>query len=124
MRLLLTAVLLLPLGARAQTPAFGQLLAQIPNQEAPVVATPKGAPVLPAEFEVREHVIALTDTFSLKAGGQTYGRVTQKFISLTKSFTFTDATGACVAQARQRILSWGSHVDVTDCSGVKVGAVK
>ena len=122
--LILTAALLLPLAARAETPALGQLLGQIPDHETPAVATPKGVPVLPAEFEVREHVIALTDTFSLKAGGQTYGRVTQKLISLTKSFTFTDAAGTCIAQARQRILSWGSHVDVTDCSGAKVGAIK
>lgn len=88
------------------------------------VEAPSEPPELPAEFQVKEHVIALTDTFSLKAGGNTFGRITEKLLSLSKSFTYESGAGLCVARARQRILSWGSHVDVTDCSGAKVGAVR
>lgn len=85
---------------------------------------PSEPPELPAEFQVKEHVIARTDTFSLKAGGNTFGRITERLLSLSKSFTYESGAGRCVARARQSIFSWGSHVDVTDCSGGKIGAVK
>lgn len=79
---------------------------------------------LPAEFTIRERVIALTDTFDVKSGKSDLGKITEKLISLTKSFTLTDPSGVCAAKARTRILSWGTHIDVVDCSDKKIGSVK
>lgn len=85
---------------------------------------PPAAAPLPARFKVRERVLSWTTTFDIMDDSRTYGVVAEKLLSLTRSFTYTDASGACVAQARQRLLSWGSHVDVTDCQGRAVGSIK
>lgn len=91
---------------------------------APLAQAQAAAPKLPAKFKVRERVISWTTTFDIKDDHKTYGVVTEKFFSLTRSFTYNDDKGACVARARQRILSWGSHVDVTDCADKAIGSIK
>ena len=78
----------------------------------------------PSEFTIREEFFSLTTSLDVKAGGKDFGTVSQKLLSLTRSFRYTDAAGACLAEARSRILTWGSHVDVTDCSGTKIGGIK
>ena len=93
-------------------------------QAAAAQGAPARAPSLPSEFTIHERVISLTDTFDLKDGKKTMGTITEKFFSMTKSFKYVDAAGVCVAEARARFFSWGTHVDVTDCQGRKVGAIK
>ncbi|MBI5240763.1 MAG: hypothetical protein HY926_09845 [Elusimicrobia bacterium] len=85
-------------------------------------ATP--APQLPSEFKIKERVISLTDTFDVVAGGQKYGTITEKFFSLTRSFKYKDSQDNLVAEARARILSWGTHIDVTDNLGQPIGSIK
>lgn len=124
------ALLCAPCLARAG--ALEELKAAAPQDASPVVAAaPPAAPAasapapkLPSEFTIHERVIALTDTFDLKDGKKIMGTITEKFFSLTKSFKYVDASGSCVAEARARFFSWGTHVDVTDCQGRKVGAIK
>lgn len=82
------------------------------------------APALPDEFTISERAISLTDTFDIKSDGASLGTITAKLISLTKSFTYEDAKGVCVAKAHARLLSWGTHIDVTDCSGQAIGGIK
>lgn len=92
---------------------------------APVIAAPQeSAPVLPAKFQIVEYVFSLTNKFDVRAEGKTLGTITEKFFSMTRSFTYADPAGRCVAQARERLFSWGVHIDVTDCSGGKIGAIK
>ena len=79
---------------------------------------------LPSEFTIREEFFSLTTSLDIKADDKSFGTVSQKILSLTRAFRYTDATGVCIAEARSRILSWGSHVDVTDCSGAKIGGIK
>ena len=122
--------------ARAGSPAFNELLAAgggaVPAVVAPspspaasaVPPTSESAPVLPNEFVIHERAISLTDTFDLKEGSSSFGTITEKFFSLTKSFSYVDASGRCVAKARARLLSWGTHIDVTDCADRPVGAIK
>lgn len=90
----------------------------------PVSAVAAGAFSVPSEFTIRERIVSLTDTFDLKAGGKDLGEIDEKLISLTKSFTLTAPGGACVAKARSRFMSWGTYIDVTDCSGAKIGVIK
>ena len=82
------------------------------------------APQLPAEFMIKERILSFTDTFDILAGGKKYGVITQKILSLTRSFKYKDADGNLVAEARSRILSWGSHIDVTDNLGQPIGSIK
>ncbi len=128
--LLLLAPILVP-SARAE--AANAALAELRSVAGPVsvaapatpaASVPSAAPALPDELTVHERVISLTDTFDLKAGGAKYGTITEKFFSLTKSFTYVDAKDDCVAKARARLLSWGTHIDVTDCSDRPIGAIK
>lgn len=131
---LLAAGLAVAVPARAGSASFDELKA-VAGAPAPAVAVPAaapaapapqdpGAPVLPDEFTIHERIIALTDTFDLKAGKTSYGTLTEKFFSLTKSFTYTDASGRCIAKARTRLFSWGTHIDVTDCADRPIGAIK
>ncbi len=106
------AAVLLALPAGAQIPAL------------PPSASAQAAFTVPAKFTIRERVIALTDTFDLKADRNDFGKITEKLISLTKSFTLTSPDGTCVAKARSRLLSWGTHIDVTDCAEHKIGGIK
>lgn len=133
MNALLLAALLLPVSARAEESAAEQLARASGKVQLGTVASVRGRPVsdapaaapsLPAEFQIRERVIAWSDTFDLQAEGDSYGTVAQRILSLTKEFSYNDARGACVARARARLLSWGTHVDVTDCSGRAIGSVK
>ena len=95
---------------------------------APVEAPASAAPVLPDEFTVHEEIVSVrkvlldTDTFDLKSGGRQFGRIIEKFLTLTKDFTFDDASGACVAKSHAKLISWGTHVDVVDCAGRPIGA--
>lgn len=118
--------------ARAANLAFQELTAAagapVPAVAVPAASpaapAPDAAPSLPDELTVHERVISLTDTFDLKAGGTSYGTITQKFLSLAKAFTYEDASGRCVAKARARLLSWGTYIDVTDCADRPIGAIK
>lgn len=104
------------------------LLSATAQAGAPIPALPPAAAqpafTVPNEFKIRERVISLTDTFDLKDGDKDFGKITQKLISLTKSFTLTAPDGACVAKARARILSWGTYIDVADCADKKIGGIK
>ncbi|HBL17263.1 MAG TPA: hypothetical protein DD417_11100 [Elusimicrobia bacterium] len=88
-----------------------------PRADAPVFT-------LPASFTMVEKFFALTDTLTLKAGGRTLGKVSAKFIALTKSFRLTDASDNLVAEARARFFALGSTVDVTDAQGNRIGTIK
>jgi uncharacterized protein YxjI len=134
-RLPLLAVCLAAAPARAGSASF-QELQSFAGAPAPAVMVPaaasvpspapaqEAAPALPDEFIVHERVISLTDTFDLKAGSSSFGTITEKFFSLAKAFTYVDASGRCVAKARARLLSWGTHIDVTDCADRPIGAIK
>ncbi|HAZ08310.1 MAG TPA: hypothetical protein DCZ01_07285 [Elusimicrobia bacterium] len=132
---LISAVLYLAFAApaRAGSDAFNQLKAAAGTDVLPSVRVPAWpatrqssgpAPTLPDEMTVHERVISLVDTFDLKAGDSTLGTITRKFFSLTKAFTYIDAKDNCIAKARARLLSWGAHIDVTDCSDLPIGAIK
>lgn len=55
-------------------------------------------------------MISLVDTFDLTAGGSSFGTITEKFFSLTKSFTYADAKGVEIAASEK--VDWIS-TDVT-----------
>src|SRR3989339_1099261 len=82
------------------------------------------APQLPAEYQIKERILSFTDTFDVISDGRKYGVITQKILSLTRSFKYKDADGNLVAEARSRVFSWGSHIDVTDNLGQPIGARK
>ena len=118
----------------ADSDALKQLLVTAGANALPAVSVPLAvpaappdsgsAPTLPDELTIHERIISLVDTFDLTAGNASLGTITEKFFSLTKAFTYVDANGICAAKARARFFSWGTHIDVTDCSDHPVGAIK
>ncbi|MFC1523121.1 hypothetical protein ACFL6Y_12000, partial [Elusimicrobiota bacterium] len=82
------------------------------------------APPFPSEFTITERVISVTDTFEIEANKKKYGAITEALISLTKSFEYKDQNKKCVAKASAKLVSWGSHVVVTDCDKNKIGSIK
>ncbi len=79
---------------------------------------------LPSNFQVVERALALSNTFDVVSGGQTYGTVTKKILSLTTSFTYTDNAGSTIATARKSLVSWGTQIEVFDSSGRLIGTIK
>ncbi|MBI5202249.1 MAG: hypothetical protein HY925_11725 [Elusimicrobia bacterium] len=134
----LFAVVLAALPAFAQErapelPSFSQFQAGLKNAPLPPLAVaaagqqapaPAAAPALPATFTLREKFFTIMDALEVKAGEQSFGKITERFWSLSKAFYWDDAQGKRVAEARARILALGSTVDVTDGAGVKIGQVK
>jgi len=82
------------------------------------------APVLPPEFTIKERMISLTTTLDIKNGSKDLGKIAQKLLSLTRSFTYDDASGNRIAEARAKLISWGTQVVVTDCEGRRIGTIK
>ena len=78
---------------------------------------------LPDNFEVNEKFWSWTTSLSVEAGGRSYGRVSKHFWAWTTAFTYEDASGACLAKARQKALSWGVEIEVTDCAGRSLGEI-
>lgn len=131
MKALAVCLLALAAPAAAQLPslaAFNEALAEAPAPAAVAAAVPAAAqtpaPKLPKKFELHERVLSWSTTFDIREGGKSYGKVTQKILSLRRSFTYEDASGACVAKAAQKILSWGVEIEVSDCSGRTIGFIK
>ena len=104
----------------APLPPLAVAAAQKPKGQ----AAPSAGPALPASFTLREKFFTVMDALEIKSGDTSYGRVTERFWALSKSFYYDDAQGKRVAEARARILALGSTVDVTDGAGVKIGTIK
>lgn len=99
----------------------------IPPVEKQNVAPPKAPdPVATTErtYVVSEHAISLTTTFSVEKSGKNVGEVVKKIISMSPSYTYSDANGHCLAKGRRAIFSWGNEVDVNDCDGHQMAKIK
>lgn len=80
---------------------------------------------LPDNFEVNERLVfKLKNAFDIKADGKDYGVVSEKLIALTRSFVYTDNSGATVATASLALLSWGTQIDIVDGGGRRIGTIK
>ena len=109
--------------APAQLPSSPEAAYAGPSYQVAAL-TPAKAPELPAQFTIKERVLSFTDTFDIVSDGKKLGVISQKLISLTRSFKYKDADGNLVAEARARVFSWGTHVDVTDNLGNPIGGFK
>ena len=81
-------------------------------------------PSIPNQFTLNERTVSFTTTLDLQDDDGTFGRIDEKFFKLTKSFNYTDSSGYKVAEAREKLFSWGVQVDVFDCQGQKIGTIK
>ncbi|CAN5290519.1 hypothetical protein BH11CYA1_BH11CYA1_12490 [soil metagenome] len=80
---------------------------------------------LPDSFEVKERMIfKVKSAFDIEANGDHYGVVTERLVSLKRSFVFTDNSGATVATAYTALLSWGTQIDIVDGAGNSIGTIK
>ena len=79
---------------------------------------------LPNDFQVNEEVISMTNSFDIIAGKNTYGTVTEKMFSWTRTFFVRNSAGVDLGKASARAWSWGTHIDVYDASGKLLGGIK
>jgi uncharacterized protein YxjI len=80
---------------------------------------------LPDNFQVKERLIfKMKNAFDIEAEGVAYGVVSEKLIALTRSFVYTDNSGATVATASMAWLSWGTQIDIVDGGGNRIGTIK
>lgn len=89
------------------------------------ISAHRAAPlILPDEFAIHERVISFVEKFDLESAGKTLGTISENVFSLTRSFTYTDPHGVCEAQARSRLLSWGTDIEISDCQDHPFGEIK
>ncbi len=69
-------------------------------------------------------IFKLKSAFDVTANGDDYGVVTERLVALTRSFVFTDNSGANVATASVAIVSWGTQIDIVDGAGNSIGTIK
>jgi uncharacterized protein YxjI len=91
--------------------------------QTPAAAASSAALELPASLTVHERVLSLVATFDLSSDSKSYGTIRREILHIGKTFHYEDASGHCVARAHARVISWGTHIDVTDCSDRAIGAV-
>lgn len=81
--------------------------------------------VVPDQFSIIERIISFNSSLVIKdLNKKSYGKVSRRFFSLSRQFYFHDTEKKLIANGRARIFSWGHHVDITDCNGKKIGAIK
>ncbi len=81
-------------------------------------------PKLPDQFILNERLLSFSTTLDIESEGETLGKITERIISLTRSFDYDDFDGNRLATAKEKILSWGTQIDVFDCQNNKIGTIK
>ncbi len=81
-------------------------------------------PSMPDQFTLNERTVSLGTVLDLEDDDGNFGKISEKLLQLTKSFHYTDISGNKVAEAKQKLLSWGVQIDVFDCQGQKIGTIK
>ncbi len=82
-------------------------------------------PILPDQTKASEYLLTiLRDEMAIHDGKQNYGTVTERFWALTKGFIYRSSSGEVVANARMRIFSLGTAIDVTDATEKPIGTFR
>lgn len=83
-------------------------------------------PNLPNTFTVTEQVSVFQHVFKVEADNhaQTLGSIEEEIFSWARTFKYLDNTGALVATAKARPISWGYTIDVADAHGQPLGTIK
>jgi uncharacterized protein YxjI len=71
---------------------------------------------------MKEILFAYGTDLVIKDSDGVIGTVEQRTLKLTPSFEYRDNNGQVVAYASQQMLSFGTHIDIYDSSGAKIGA--
>lgn len=79
------------------------------------------APELPNNISITEGLFSLPVTFNV---GENYGVVRKNLISPTPHYYWYDSRGREVATAKKAFFSLGTKIDVFDCKGRMIGAIK
>ena len=78
---------------------------------------------LPTSYELAPR-LSLGTSFKIKSGSGIHGTIQQRWFSLVHTFIYRNAKNEIVATARVNPFSWGTQIDVMDCEGKKIGAMK
>lgn len=66
----------------------------------------------------------LKNSLDVTVADKSEGKVAEHMFQLSRSFTWTDGSGATRATARVAILTWGTEINVYDGTGNKVGSIE
>lgn len=79
---------------------------------------------LPSEFKAKEELISIGTDVRLEVNRTRIGEIEERTLRLTPTFDLYNIDGKKVAQARQKILSIGTTIEVKDCENKSIGTVK
>lgn len=64
------------------------------------------------------------NSLDVEVNDKAAGKVAENIIQVSRTFTWTDASGSTAATARVAIISWGTEINVYDGAGKKVGSIE
>ncbi|MFP5386489.1 MAG: hypothetical protein ACLGHN_10450 [Bacteriovoracia bacterium] len=79
---------------------------------------------VPSNFKAKEALISIGTDVILFENKTRIGDIQERTLRLTPTFDLYNIDGKKVAQARQKILSLGSTIEVKDCEGKLIGTVR
>ena len=60
----------------------------------------------------------------IKDQNGSFGSIQERMLNLARTFEYFDHNKQLQAKAKARLLSWGTHIDVTDAQGLKIGSIE
>ncbi len=74
---------------------------------------------------VKERIFfKMKNSLDVEVDDKSAGKVAESLIQVSRTFTWTDASGNTAASARVAIISWGTEINVYDGAGTKVGSIE
>jgi uncharacterized protein YxjI len=88
------------------------------------VATQRTPRTLTDSMTLKEIFFAIGTDLEISDSDGKVGKIEQRTLNFTTTFDYRDNQGNLVATAKQKMLSWGTHIDIYDSAGVKIGALQ
>lgn len=82
--------------------------------------------VLPNNFKLVEKILTLSGGIAVKSTDRSTNLafLNKKILSFKDTYVLRTVDKNIIATASQRWFSWGLHLDIKDCNGIKLGQVK
>ena len=112
----LSALKMVPLA----TLAASQLFFTSCSKEAPMTARAE----LPTTFTAQAKYISLGTNMTLSDNQGPFASIEQRLLNMTPTFQYFDSSHTLNAQAKQKLLSLGTKIEISDGNGQTIGSVE
>lgn len=79
---------------------------------------------LSGSMTLQERYFAIGTDLDISDKDGVVGKIEQRTLNLATSFDYRDNQGTLIATAKSRLLSFGTHIDIFDAKGEKIGSLR